>query len=115
MFEKPISRDADKAICQIYKCFLEKRKNGEPKNSAKRFNAQDDKFKNEFLKSNPDDFNSSIQELKRASMLTTYIDGGFELKDEAVIYMANCLYNGTNENSECACDECEYFLECFGE
>ena len=27
----------------------------------------------------------------------------------------NCLYNGTNENFECACDECEYFLECFGE
>ena len=27
----------------------------------------------------------------------------------------NCLYNGTNEEYECACDECEYFLECFGE
>lgn len=25
----------------------------------------------------------------------------------------NCIYNGTNENYECACDECEYFLECF--
>jgi len=27
----------------------------------------------------------------------------------------NCLYNGTNEEYECACDECEYLIECFGE
>ena len=26
----------------------------------------------------------------------------------------NCLYNGTNEEYECACEECDYFLECFG-
>ncbi|HNX65203.1 MAG TPA: hypothetical protein PKI60_08485 [Oscillospiraceae bacterium] len=27
----------------------------------------------------------------------------------------DCLYNGENEGCECACDECEYLIECFGE
>lgn len=26
----------------------------------------------------------------------------------------NCLYNGTNENYKCACDECNYLIVCFG-
>ena len=26
---------------------------------------------------------------------------------------ADCLYNGLHEGYECACDECDFYLECY--
>lgn len=92
-----LTRDADKMACLLYKKYLDRRKNGELKSSAKRFHSN---FYSEItaLSSwNPDDIDETIDELKRSGFVKKYVDGGFMLLDDFIIYMENRFKNGLKE------------------
>ena len=92
-----LSKDSDKLACLIYKKYLEKRKSGESKPNAKRFDY--DFYLN--IKSlstwNPDDIDETINELEHAGFVKKYIDGGFVILDDFIIYMENRFKNGIVE------------------
>lgn len=85
--EITITKDTEKALCEIYAAYLNRRADGFSRNSAKSF---PDKaaWPKEYLTewSNPD-FRDCLSELKRAGLVKLFINGGFELLDPAIIYM----------------------------
>lgn len=90
-----LTRDADKTFCLIYKEYLSRRKNSLPKASASFF--EKPTFKTLFPDINDSDFMSYIDELNRNNLITKYIDGGFVIRDEGIIYMENRFKNGFTE------------------
>lgn len=92
-----LTKDADKMICCIYRTFLQQRKNGIPKSSARCFAA--DYFENdEQLSSWLDgDLDDTLSELSRLKLVKPNIIGDFELTDSGIIYMENRFKNGLNE------------------
>lgn len=96
MFEKPISRESDKAICTIYKTYLERRKSGDTKRHARFFNEQafHDECFNEWMNS---DLIESLKELSSTGFVKTYMRYDFSLEDDAIVYMENRFKNGLSE------------------
>ena len=92
-----ITKDADKMACLIYKCYLGKRKNGESKSSAKHFSSDFHSGISELSTWDYDDIAETINELKRAGFIRKYIDGGFVLLDDFIVYMENRFKNGVKE------------------
>lgn len=92
-----LTKDADKMICCIYKTFLQLRKNGTPKSSARRFS--DDYFRTDEKLSSwtEEDLNETLLEIARAGLVKIYIGGNFDLTDSGIIYMENRFKNGLNE------------------
>ena len=89
-----LTKDADKAICLIYKEYLSKRNSGIPKKVAKDFSSRDqwpDSFSSElgFL-----DFLETLNELKADGFVKRFIGGGFQLEDAGIIYMEQRFPNG---------------------
>lgn len=92
-----LTKDSDKLACLVYKSYLDKRKNGESKANAKHFN-HDFYASIEYLSGwHLDDISETINELKRAGFVKKYIDGGFVLLDEFIIYMEKRFKNGFME------------------
>lgn len=92
-----LTKDGDKLVCLIYKSYLEKRKSGLSKSDSKYFDY-------DFYKKIPaisnwldDDIFNTLQELKNASFIKLYIDGGFLIQDSFIIYMENRFKNGLAE------------------
>lgn len=92
-----LSKDADKLICSIYKVFLEKRKDGEPKSNAKHFIAGFYKDIKSISSWNESDITDTLRELKDAGLVKLYMHGSFQLNDEAIIYMENRFVNGLTD------------------
>lgn len=92
-----ITKDADKMACLLYKKYLDKRKNGEPKSSAKRFDSNFYSDIDELSNWAIEDIDETINELKRAGLIKKYIDGGFTLLDDFIVYMENRFKNGLKE------------------
>ena len=92
-----LTKDGDKMICCIYKTFLQQRKNGIPKSSARRFPM--DYFKSDEKLSSwlDEDLDDTLLEIGRAGLVKIYIGGNFDLTDSGIIYMENRFKNGLNE------------------
>lgn len=91
------TNDTSKVLTAIYKTFLERRKNGQSKSSAKHFDL-------EFYKDIPclsswpeDDILDSLSELSKAKFIKEYISGDFEVQDVLIIQMENRFKNGIIE------------------
>ena len=79
-----LTKDADKMICCIYKSFLQSRKDGNPKPSARCF--EDDYFSTDKVLSSwlEDDLTDTLLEIARAGLVKIYIGGNFELTDRGI-------------------------------
>lgn len=87
-----LSKDANKMIGVIYKSYLEKRKNGESKSGAKYFPAS---WPSELFPDMPEsDAFDTLREIKRALKIEEDITGGFELSNDAIVYMENRFPDG---------------------
>lgn len=89
-----LTKDADKAICLIYKEYLSRRKSGSPKKVAKDFSARDhwpESFSSEFGFC---DFLETLDELKSEGFIKRYMGGGFQLEDLGIVYMEERFPNG---------------------
>ena len=89
-----LTKDADRMICEIYATYLERRSNGLPKKAAADFS--DESSFPEIHKADwlSQDGKTALQELNKAGFVSTFIYGGFSLKDPAIIYMENRFKNG---------------------
>ena len=95
-----LTKDATKLICTVYKSFLEKRKSGESKANAKHFEPDYYKTLSPISSWSDADIMDTLAELKRAGFLKLYINGGFQLNDEAIIFMEKRFKNGLVEVSD---------------
>ena len=89
-----LTKDADKLICVIYKEYLSRRKAGADKRSAKDFGdpfSWPESFSQEF---SVNDFSDTLPELKHAGLINLYIHDGFQIKDDAIIYMEQRFPDG---------------------
>ena len=95
-----LTKDADKMICCIYKSFLQRRKDGNSKPSARRFEAE--YFSTDKILSawNREDLSDTLLEIARAGLVKIFIGGNFDLTDQGIIYMENRFMNGLKEVSE---------------
>lgn len=92
-----LTKDSDKLACLVYKKYLEKRKSGESKANAKHFNHNFYSDIKQLSDWHTDDIDETINELKHAGFVKKYIDGGFVLLDDFIIYMENRFKNGIIE------------------
>lgn len=82
--EEILTKEAKKALAQIYKEYCRRRSSGMEKRQAAFFDNQD---KNQCALI--DSVRQSREELARAGFLTCYVVGGFLLTDPAIVYMEN--------------------------
>lgn len=92
-----LTKDADKLICSVYKSFLEKRKAGESKSNAKRFNSNFYQGIKALSSWSQSDISDTLKELKNAGFIKLFIHGSFELNNDAIIYMENRFVNGLSD------------------
>lgn len=82
-----LTKAGDKLICLIYKEYLSRRKDGEDKRKTKDF-ANPFAWPDSMLQNFPrDDISDTLPELKHAGLIDLYAHDGFQLKDEAIVYM----------------------------
>jgi len=74
-----LTKESRKALKSIYKIYCGRRKEGQSKSVAVRF---EDNVDIEGL-------SEAKSELKRAGLITCFITGNFDLTDKAIIYMEN--------------------------
>ena len=89
-----LTKDADKAICSIYREFLSRRDTGMDKKLAVEFKnpyAWPSSFSDGISLT---DFKTALQELKRAGLVSTSVTGGFILSDAGIKYMEDRCPNG---------------------
>lgn len=96
-----MTKDADRLICMLYKSYLEKRKSGEAKSSA-RFFGNSDEIRQAFLPGwSSGDMSDECWSLCRKGMLTC--EQGDDLanevciSDDGIIYMETRFANGLKE------------------
>jgi hypothetical protein len=92
-----LTNDADKLACIVYKQYLHMRNDGMSKANAKHFNHNFYTNIACLSKWHPDDIDETINELKRSGLVKKYMDGGFVLLDEFIIYMETRFKNGIIE------------------
>lgn len=92
-----LTNDSDKLACLVYKKYIEKCKAGESKANAKYFNYNFYTDIKQLSDWHIDDIDETINELKRAGFVKKYVDGGFVLLDDFIIYMENRFKNGIIE------------------
>ncbi|WP_418441512.1 hypothetical protein [Candidatus Allofournierella excrementavium] len=91
--EPVLTKDAEKMIVAAYQVYLERRKTGMDKLSARYFSAgilKEKHFKNFSMR----DYTETVREMCRAFGCKPYTHGGFMLSDEALYYMENRFKNG---------------------
>jgi hypothetical protein len=93
----PLTRDADKMICCLYKEYLTRRDHGISKRDSKRFT--NEYFKSDIVLSKWQyaDISDTKMELGQKKYLHVYIGDEFELDDNAIVYMENRFKNGLTE------------------
>lgn len=85
-----LTKDADRAICLIYKEFLNRRKSGLQKSRAKDFSMP--QSREPIYSSMPQvDFNDALSELNSVGLIRLYRGHGFLLDDKGVLYMENAF------------------------
>lgn len=92
-----LTKDAEKLLCLIYKDYLEKRKGGLPKSSARTYSERSDLPLSVLDHFSSKDAWDTIRELKRTGFVRGYSYSGFMLTDQAIIYMENRFPNGIKQ------------------
>lgn len=92
-----LTKDADKMICQIYKSFLQQRKDGVSKASARKFAENYFSVNIDFSSWAKADLEETLLELGRVGLVKIYIGGNFDLTDMGIIYMESRFKNGLIE------------------
>lgn len=95
-----LTKDADKLACSMYKAYLEKRKDGTDKSTARCFEVHEMQSFKSCSNWSHDDICSTVAELKHAGLGTMYYDGGFRANEQFIIYMENRFKNGLKEVAE---------------
>lgn len=92
-----MTKDAAKMLGILYKSYMSRRKDGESKRNARRF--EDEYFSTEapFSAMNSSDINDTRLELGCRGLLKNYIAGDCELTDDAIVYLENRFKNGLTD------------------
>ena len=87
-----LTKSTGKVLCQLYKEYLSRIKNNVPKSNALVFDTTStvQLFVNQ-------DIDFEISELKKNSLIETWITGELLLRSEAIVYMENRFKNGLIE------------------
>ncbi|MGW8114263.1 hypothetical protein ACVS9P_03610 [Caproicibacterium sp. NSD3] len=101
MFEKPITKDANRMLCTLYKSYLEKRKTGTSKADAKYIgdysNVQQQYFPNLLV----EDVEETLCELWHNKFIFALNSDNHvrevTLTDDAIVYMENRFKKGLSE------------------
>jgi hypothetical protein len=88
-----LTKDTDKALCMMYKMFLDSRKSGESRRKSKDFSSQE-RWDIVFAEQSREDAADILRELKRIGFVHIYLDLKFVLEDSAIIYMENRFPRG---------------------
>lgn len=91
-----LTKDADQMLCCLYKEYLNRIKVGNSKISSKDFAVEYANSDEILSKWHPDDVTATRNELKRAGYLKVFINGKYQLTNEAIIYMENRFKNNLN-------------------
>lgn len=91
------TKDTSKVLTAIYKTYLERRKDGYSKSSAKQFDLEFYKDISCLSSWSEDDILDSLSELSKAKFIKEYISGDFEVQDSLIIQMENRFKNGISE------------------
>ena len=91
------TKDADEMLCVLYKEFLSRRKDGEAKSEARRFEDGTIQTFKPMCNWPHSDITDVMLELAKADFLRITIGGDCELKDNAIIYMEKRFENGLKE------------------
>nr|DAJ57042.1 MAG TPA: hypothetical protein [Caudoviricetes sp.] len=92
-----LTKDADLLVCSIYQEYIFRRKSGCSKRNAIEF--QSDSFRTSGKISSwlPEDFFSTLSELKEAGFVMVYINGNFCITNKLIVYMESRFKNGILE------------------
>ena len=93
MLMKNITNDTHNVLCILYKTYLEKRKSGNSKLQAMDFSSYEHFRKEHIPELHPDDMHIAIIELKNNGYVKMFVDGGFQLTDQAIVLMENEFKN----------------------
>lgn len=93
MFELPITKDCYKFLCLIYQEYLQ-RCDTAAKENAIYFDDIPDFVFEHLKEANCPSYKNELQEI---GFISTDVLGGFELEDEAIIYMENRFKKGLSE------------------
>ena len=95
-FDFKLTKDADYAMCLIYKAYLDRKSSGMPRNQAKDFSTVQSResFYSSVAKA---DFNDCLRELRDAELIRLYRDSGFLLDNKALLYMENRFPRGIEQ------------------
>lgn len=92
-----ITKDGETMLVALYKVYLNRRKDGLPKQTAGYF---DDAFfaaEKPFSDMHPSDVTDTKCELYESGLLTLYLDGNCELTTTAIAYLENRFKNNLTE------------------
>lgn len=97
-FDFKLTKDADHAICLIYKAYLDRKASGQTRARAKDFSAAHSR--ESFYSSDiGEDFNDCLAELRDAKLIRLYKDFGFTLENKSLLYMENRFPRGIEQLS----------------
>lgn len=91
-----LTKDAEKLVAAAYKEYLEKRKAGADKSSAKLFPCTS-MMQKYFPEYSLQDYKETVAELCRAFRCSMFMDGSFLLNDAAIVYMETRFKNGLKD------------------
>lgn len=95
-FNFTLTKETDRALCLIYKSYLDKRESGLPRTRAKDFSMP--QHRESLYSSMPKaDFDDCLRELKAVGLVRLYMHGGFFVEDRALLYMENRFPRGIDQ------------------
>jgi hypothetical protein len=101
LFEKQISKDADKLICILYKEYLVRREHGLPKNESSIFGDSDEIQQSFLSNKNSSDVADTCWELHNAGYLFCHasddIANEVTLTNDGIVYMENRFKSNLSE------------------
>lgn len=92
-----LTKDGDLLACCLYKEYLNRRKSGISKRQANYFESNFYTSMNKISSWCKDDIHYTVYELKRAGLVKMYVDGGFYVTTDFIIYMENRFKNNLKE------------------
>lgn len=95
--DSALTKDAEKMLAQIYKTYLERRKDGVQKSKAKDFTVLESwppEYAEEWCSA---DANETMNELRRIGFIKKGLDRKFVLCDEAIVYMEGRFKRGLSD------------------
>lgn len=95
--DNALTKDAEKMLAQIYKTYLERRKDGVQKSKAKDFTVLESwppEYAEEWCSA---DANETMNELRRVGFIKRGLDRKFVLCDEAIVYMEGRFKRGLSD------------------